>query len=141
MCRSRGDKYLLLSPKGQWIKDGPKQGAWRLLMRLKNVSCSLSFSRGRQSLPIQKPSRPCLSSVFSLQAGGYFRELKRCAHLPFPILPLFDTCLPLFVSTEGVVVGMERAPLFQEEISGKRDNPGFLSSRSFEEAGGSQAQQ
>lgn len=110
-------------------------------MRVTNVLCSLSFWRERQSLPIQKPSLPCLSSVFSLQAGGVLPGTQRCAHFPFPVLPLFYTCLPLlFVSTEGVVVGMERVPLFQEEISGKRNSPGFLSSRSFDEAGGSQVQ-
>lgn len=69
--------------------------------------------------------------------GGYFRELRDGPTSHF----LFYTCLPLlFVSTESVVVGVERAPLFQEEISGKRDSPGFLSSRSFYEAGGSELQ-
>lgn len=69
--------------------------------------------------------------------GGYFRELRDVPTSHF----LFYTCLPLlFVSTESVVVGVERAPLFQEEISGKRDNPGFLSSGSFYEAGGSELQ-
>ena len=89
-------------------------------MRVKNVSCSLSLWRGRQSPLTQKLSLPCLSSMFSLQAGGYFREL-RDVPLPISCFTTFYTCLPLlFVLTEIVVIGMERVPLFQEEISGKR---------------------
>lgn len=58
-------------------------------MTVKNVSCSLSLWRGRQSPPTQKPSLLCLSSVFSLQAGGGgLPGTQRWAHFPFPVLHL-----------------------------------------------------
>lgn len=121
-----------------------KKGSEHVLEAFNDSQESVMFpvTLERKAEPAHPEAFSCLPQFRVQPAGwGVLPGTQRWAHFPFPVLPLFYTCLPLLSgSTESVVVGVERAPLFQEEISGKRDKPGFLSSRSFHEAGGSQLQ-